>query len=191
MRVSVGRWVTFLPLALGHEFKSHIRTWPPTRLWFSSSSGRPAALPILWCMNFTTPLGNKLKVLERKGESKRSNSHYSKNKNKNLILEIIEKEKERRFSHARYSLHLSSESCSTGCFFPQIWSIERTLARIASAPRISAVTVAMTEETPLPGGHEDVIRSSASGKKQIQRRLPLGWGKTGRTNEQTIRPSSP
>lgn len=80
MRVSVGRLVTFLPLALGHEFKSHIRIWPQTKLWFSNSSGRLEALSIPWCINFTTLLCTKLKVPERKGESKKTNSHYLKKK---------------------------------------------------------------------------------------------------------------
>lgn len=117
MRVSVGRLVTFLPLALGHEFKSHIRIWPQTKLWFSNSSGRLEALSIPWCINFTTLLCTKLKVPERKGESKKTNSHYLKKKKK-IILERIRKERERRaFSYVRYSLRLSLDPCEYGVFF--------------------------------------------------------------------------
>lgn len=116
MRVSVGRLVTFLPLALGHEFKSHIRIWPQTKLWFSSSSGRLEAFSIPWCINFTTLLCTKLKVPERKGESKKTNSHYLKKKKK-IILERVRKEREKfSFSYVKYSLHLSLDSCEYGVF---------------------------------------------------------------------------
>lgn len=82
-----------------------------------SSSGRLGALSIPCCINFTTFLCNKLKVPERKGESKRISSHYLKLKNN--ILERIRKEREsRKLSHARYSLHLSLESCKHGIIFP-------------------------------------------------------------------------